>query len=108
MKIYPIIRDVCCVLGLALLGSWQVGALAVAAPVDAEPRLELTSLVREVVENNPDIRAAQQRWMAAKAVIPQVRTLPDPWSTRLPACGGARIDVWLQPGDSPRQAPVTG
>ena len=35
-------------------------------------------LVREVVENNPDIRAAQQRWMAAKAVIPQVRTLPDP------------------------------
>ena len=78
MKIYPIIRDVCCVLGLALLGSWQVGALAVAAPLDAEPRLELTSLVREVVENNPDIRAAQQRWMAAKAVIPQVRTLPDP------------------------------
>jgi outer membrane protein, heavy metal efflux system len=78
MKIYPIIRDFCCVLGLALLGSWQVGALAVAAPLDAEPRLELKSLVREVVENNPEIRAAQQRWMAAKAVIPQVRTLPDP------------------------------
>ena len=46
--------------------------------VDAEPRLELTSLVREVMENNPDIRAAQQRWMAAKTVIPQVKTLPDP------------------------------
>jgi outer membrane protein TolC len=78
MNIYPIIRDVWCVLGLALLGSWQIGALAVAAPVDAEPRLELTSLVREVLENNSDIRAAQQRWMAARAVIPQVRTLPDP------------------------------
>ena len=78
MKICPITRDVCGVLGLALLGSWQVGALAVAAPLEAEPRLELKTLVREVVENNPDIRAAQQRWMAAKAVIPQVRTLPDP------------------------------
>jgi outer membrane protein, heavy metal efflux system len=66
------------VLGLALFGGWQVGALAVAASVEAEPRLELPSLVREVMENNPDIRAAQQRWMAAKAVIPQVRTLPDP------------------------------
>jgi len=34
--------------------------------------------VREALENNPDIRAAQQRWVAAKAVIPQVKTLPDP------------------------------
>jgi outer membrane protein TolC len=34
--------------------------------------------VREALENNPDIRAAQQRWAAAKAVIPQVKTLPDP------------------------------
>jgi outer membrane protein TolC len=34
--------------------------------------------VREALENNPDIRAAQQRWEAAKAVIPQVKTLPDP------------------------------
>jgi len=55
-----------------------VGALAVAAPLDAEPHLELRSLVREALENNPDIRAAQQRWAAAKAVIPQVKTLPDP------------------------------
>jgi hypothetical protein len=28
--------------------------------------------------NNPDIRAAQQRWEAAKAFVPQVKTLPDP------------------------------
>src|SRR5262249_16714090 len=54
-------------------------ALAVAVSVDAEPpRLELPSLVREVMEKNPDIRAAQQRWMSAKTVIPQVKTLPDP------------------------------
>jgi len=78
MKTYPSMRYVCCVLGLTLLEIWQVGALAVAAPLEVEPRLELKSLVREVLENNPEIRAAQQRWEAAKAVIPQVKTLPDP------------------------------
>ena len=78
MKPYLIIWYVSCVLGLALFGGWQAGGLAVAAPLDAEPRLELRSLVREVLENNPDIRAAQQRWEAAKAVVPQVKTLPDP------------------------------
>ena len=71
-------RCVRCVLGLALLGGWQAAGLAAATPLDAEPRLELRSLVREALENNPDIRAAQQRWEAAKAVIPQVKTLPDP------------------------------
>src|SRR5262245_26604374 len=78
MKSFLIMRYVSGVLGMVLFGGWQVGALAVAAPGDAEPRLELPHLVREVMENNPEIRAAQQRWMAAKAVIPQVRTLPDP------------------------------
>jgi outer membrane protein TolC len=75
MKLSLIMRCVGCVLALALLGG---GVLAVAEPLDAEPRLELKSLVREALENNPDIRAAQQRWEAAKAVIPQVQTLPDP------------------------------
>jgi outer membrane protein TolC len=83
MKSYLIMRYVRyvlgrCVLGLALFGGWQAGGLAVAAPLDAEARLELRSLVREAMENNPDIRAAQQRWEAAKAVVPQVKTLPDP------------------------------
>src|SRR2546426_4251885 len=78
MKPYLIRRCVGYALGLALLGSWPMGALAVAEPLDAEPRLELRGLVREALENNPDIRAAQQRWEAAKAVIPQVKTLPDP------------------------------
>jgi outer membrane protein, heavy metal efflux system len=78
MKSYLIMRYVRCVLGLALFGGWQAGGLAIAAPLDAEARLELRSLVHEAMENNPDIRAAQQRWVAAKAVIPQVKTLPDP------------------------------
>lgn len=43
--------------------------------------LDLQQLVQEAAENNPEIRAAQQRWEAAKAVIPQVQTLPDPRTT---------------------------
>ena len=45
MKSSLIRRYISGVLGLALFGGWQVGALAVAASVDAEPRLELPSLV---------------------------------------------------------------
>lgn len=43
-----------------------------------EPRLSLESLIQEVTLNNPQIKAAKQRWEAAKAVVPQVQTLPDP------------------------------
>jgi outer membrane protein, heavy metal efflux system len=42
------------------------------------PRLDLLSLIRELEESNPEIKAARQRWEAAKAVVPQVQTLPDP------------------------------
>ena len=38
----------------------------------------LNELVNEVLANNPDIHASLQRWKSAKAVIPQVKTLPDP------------------------------
>ena len=43
-----------------------------------EPRLSLSSLIEEVTQRNPEIKAAKQRWEAAKAVVPQVTTLPDP------------------------------
>ncbi len=43
-----------------------------------EPRLNLQSLVQEVEAANPELKAARQRWEAAKAVVPQVQTLPDP------------------------------
>ncbi len=38
----------------------------------------LDELVQEALANNPDIRASLQRWESARAVIPQVQTLPDP------------------------------
>ena len=63
---------------LVLLWHWYAGASVVAAQSGTEPRLELRSLIREAMENNPEIQATRYRWEAARAVIPQVKTLPDP------------------------------
>lgn len=51
-----------------------------ASPVLAaeEPRVSLAALVDEMIQRNPEIKAARERWEAAKAVVPQVQTLPDP------------------------------
>ena len=43
-----------------------------------EKRLDLASLIAELTERNPEMKAARERWEAAKAVVPQVQTLPDP------------------------------
>jgi outer membrane protein TolC len=64
--------------GVFLLWSWHGGARTAPAQQTVEQPLELSSLIREALTRNPDIQAAQQRWEAAKAVIPQVKTLPDP------------------------------
>ncbi len=64
-------------LGLTLLWTWYV----VAPGVNAQPGaqyLELHALLREAMEHNPDIHAARQRWEAARAIIPQATSLPDP------------------------------
>ncbi|HXV69741.1 MAG TPA: TolC family protein, partial [Nitrospira sp.] len=62
---------------LALLPvSWPVPG--VEAREVNEPRITLPDLIRELEAANPDIKAARQRWEMAKAVVPQVQTLPDP------------------------------
>ena len=43
-----------------------------------DDRINLQSLIEEVVARSPEIKAARERWEAAKAVVPQVQTLPDP------------------------------
>lgn len=53
-----------------------LGAPAVCAAEEA--RLSLTGLIDELTQQSPEIKAARQRWEAAKAVVPQVQTLPDP------------------------------
>ncbi len=44
----------------------------------SENIVKLDSLIEEVLENNPEIRAAQRRWEAFKEKVPQARSLPDP------------------------------
>ncbi len=43
-----------------------------------DQRIDLPGLIRELEAANPEIKAARQRWEAAKAVVLQVQTLPDP------------------------------
>lgn len=43
-----------------------------------EPRLDLPSLIQELEQVSPEIKAARHRWEAAIAVVPQVQTLSDP------------------------------
>lgn len=52
---------------------WPVFGIA-----DGLRRASLEQLVQETLDHNPDIHAARMRWESAKAVIPQVQTLPDP------------------------------
>lgn len=47
-------------------------------PASDHVRINLPSLVAELDQANPELRAARQRWEAAKAVVPQVQSLPDP------------------------------
>ncbi len=58
---------------------------AVATPLCAEPDMltsgapvRLDELVQEALEQNPEIRAAEQRFEAAQATISPAQTLPDP------------------------------
>jgi len=47
-------------------------------PASDQLRVNLPALIAELDWASPEIKAARQRWEAAKAVVPQVRTLPDP------------------------------
>lgn len=47
-------------------------------PASAQLRINLPALIAELDRANPEIKAARQRWEAAKAIVPQVQTLPDP------------------------------
>jgi outer membrane protein, heavy metal efflux system len=78
MTPYTIKRCNACWCGLLLLWSCHATVLAAGDELRGEQRLDLPSLVREALANNPDIQAAQHRWAAAKTLIPQVQTLPDP------------------------------
>lgn len=71
---FPRVRAGWLIVLTLLLQPWPVGA----ADEVAERRLDLSGLIRELDGANPEIKAARQRWESAKAVVPQVQTLPDP------------------------------
>jgi outer membrane protein TolC len=61
-----------CLLGATLtLGAPRPG-------VAAEPEIDLQQLIQEAFENSPEIAGAGRRVDAAKALVPQASTLPDP------------------------------
>ena len=55
-----------------------VASEGISPPTYDASRINLTDLIAELDSVNPEIKAARQRWEAAKAVVPQVQTLPDP------------------------------
>lgn len=58
----------------AILLLWFPGLFA--QPSDSA--LVLNVLIKEAIQNNPDLRAAERRWQASLAKIPQAGALPDP------------------------------
>ena len=71
------IRNLVYISGMVLLCGMLAGTHAAERSSTKEQLLSLEGLVQETVENNPEIQGAAQRLEAAKAVIPQVQTLPD-------------------------------
>lgn len=63
---------------LVLLFSVIAGRVPLKALAADELRLSLPALMEETLEHNPEIKAARERWEAAKSVPSQVQTLPDP------------------------------
>jgi outer membrane protein TolC len=60
-------------LGLLVLWSWS--GMVAAAEEPTETNLDLSALIREAVEHNPEIQAAEQRYRAAQARPSQAGSL---------------------------------
>src|SRR3989338_4175058 len=64
------------VIGTCLTAFWMDCSLS--AVNHAKQPTVLSQLIQEANKNNPQIKAAYDRWRAMNYVIPQSRTLPDP------------------------------
>jgi len=63
---------------LTALPPSQTIALPLAAQAQPVPPLTLEALIQEALANNPALQSAQRRVEAQRAIVPQVKTLPDP------------------------------
>lgn len=59
-------------------GGTRSGAQAEEPATLAGPELELRTVIREALEANPSLAAAEHRWNAARAAPDRLRDLPDP------------------------------
>ena len=55
-----------------------IGSEGISLSTHSASRISLPALIAELDRASPEIKAARQRWEAAKAIVPQVQTLPDP------------------------------
>lgn len=55
-----------------------IGSEGISRSTHGASRINLPALIAELDQASPEIKAARQRWEAAKAIVPQVQTLPDP------------------------------
>jgi outer membrane protein TolC len=61
------------------------------------PDKNLSSLIQEALQNNPQIKSARNRWLAEQYTISQARSLPDPQIgvtySNVPAAPGDEVDA---------------
>lgn len=72
MRLYNVIKFI--YLSVAAFHIYLPGKAVASIP----PQTGLSQLIQEALHNNPQIKAARDRFLAAKNVIPQSRSLPDP------------------------------
>lgn len=65
--------------GLTVALALHMTPIAAAAPIEQPAEeLRLPDVITEALGRNPDLKAAQERWRAAKLRVPQASALPDP------------------------------
>jgi len=78
MRLEPVLRRLALLLAVWVFCRPVPLAFAAEAAPSPPARIGLDHLTGELLENNPEIKSARERWEASKAVVPQARTLPDP------------------------------
>ncbi|MEW6731723.1 MAG: TolC family protein [Acidobacteriota bacterium] len=56
----------------------KTSSLAISANVTTLPRVSLTTLIEQTLENNPEIKSLQRNYDMMRARIPQAKAMPEP------------------------------
>ena len=89
-------------LKIAIIAVLLVSPLLMSPSVTAsEQTVSLEQLVSELLKNNPDIQAAESRYLAAQARPSQMRTLPDPTVSFVSRNGNGNPTPFTELGKDP-------